>query len=66
MIKKAANVLLICCCPEQALSVDPILALSKLVIRLHKKEIDEQTLNTNILRIVQRKASVSAYSSLYL
>ena len=66
MIKNSSNVLLICCCPEQALSIDPVLALSKQIIRLYNKEMNEQTLNTNIMRIVQRKASVSAYSSLYL
>ena len=66
MVKNISNVLLICCCPEQAFSVDPIVALIRQIIRLLDKEIDEQTLNDIVLRIVQRKASVSAYPSLYL
>ena len=56
---------LLCRCPEQTFSIEPVYALYQQVIHLCGKEPKDEA-NTIILRIIRRKASVSALSNVYM
>ena len=54
------------CCPDQGFSVEPILALCKVLLSLLSQEYKEEDLIDRIVQILKRKASVCAYNSIYM
>ena len=54
------------CCPDQGFSVEPVLALCKVLLALVSQEYKEEDLIDRIVQILKRKASVCAYNSIYM
>ena len=54
------------CCPDQGFSVEPVLALCKVLLSLLSQECNEEDLMNKIVQILKRKASVCAYNSIYM
>ena len=54
------------CCPDQGFSVEPVLALCKVLLSLMSQEYKEEDLIDRIVQILKRKASVCAYNSIYM
>ena len=54
------------CCLDQGFSVEPVLALCKVLLSLLSQECNEEDLMDKIVQILKRKASVCAYNSIYM
>lgn len=55
-----------CCCSEEMFSIEPVLSLVQLVTSFLSIAVREEDVTKRIVSILHRKASVSAYSSIYM
>ncbi|KAK8820155.1 hypothetical protein WA577_006222, partial [Blastocystis sp. JDR] len=57
---------LVCCLPEEVFSAEPVMTLAHFVASFLSVAINEEEVLPAVLSILRRKASVSAYSTVYM